>query len=152
MKKHLEYEVMNDEWVLNRSEHTLCSYMGNWLDIRCRDSNRDLIRYSGIRAYYVRNQYGYEYMSSNRVNGIVAGRYMMDPWNREFVVFPYESRWTGRHGYEGYFAHGVYSKVYGDEIKGDKSDIKHNVILLTTTVHGSIVYCLDILAGKYGNR
>ena len=39
---HLAYEVINVEWVLNNSEHTLCSLMGNWLDISNRDSGRDL--------------------------------------------------------------------------------------------------------------
>ena len=149
MIKHTEYMVMNDEWVLNNSADTLCSYMGNRLDIR----HRELIKYSGIWAYYVRCEYGYEYGSSKKVNGIVAGRYMMDPWNREFLVFPYERRVNmGRHGYEGYFGYGVYNRVYGNEIKGEMSDIKHNVMLLMTTVNGSIVYCLDILAGVYGNR
>lgn len=153
MNKHTEYMVMNDEWVLNNSAYTLCSYMGNYLDIRIRDSSKDLIRYSGILDYYVRNEYGYEYMSSNRVNGIVAGRYIMDPWNREFLVFPYERGINmGRHGYEGYFSDGVYKRIYGNEVKGEVSDIKHNVMLLTTTVHGRMVYCLDIMAGVYGNR
>lgn len=153
MIKHTEYKVMNGEWVLNDSAYTLCSYMANQLDIRIRDSGKDLVWYSGIRDYYVRCEYGYEYRSSRRVNGIVAGRYEMDPWNREFLVFPYEQRVNmGRHGYEGYFGYGVYKRVYGNEIKGEVGDINHNVMLLTTTVNGIMVYCLDILAVVYGNK
>ena len=44
----------------------------------------------------------------------------------------------------------MYKTVYHNEFKGgDVSYIRHNVMLLTTTVNGSVVYCLDILAGVY---
>lgn len=144
---HLDYDVVNVEWALNNSGHTLCSLMGNYLDISNRDSGRDLLRYAGMLDYYVRNEYGYEYTSSRDVNSVLTSRYMRDPWNREFLVFPYDvSSRVGNHSYEGYYSKVVYNRVYGGEVK---SDIKHNVILLTTTVHGSVVYCLDILAGVY---
>ena len=64
---HLDYPVINVEWALNNSGHTLCSLMGNWLDIKNRDTGRDLLRYAGILDYYVRNEYGYEYKSSRDV-------------------------------------------------------------------------------------
>ena len=57
---------------------------------------------------------------------------------------------VGKHGYERYYSGVVYKTVYHNEFKGgDTSYIRHNVMLLTTTVHGRIVYCLDILAGEY---
>lgn len=43
----------------------------------------------------------------------------------------------------------VYKTVYVDEFKGDRDNIRYNVVLLTTTVHGCMVYCVDILAGAY---
>ena len=55
---HLNYPAINVEWVLNNSGHTLCSYMGNWLDIKNNNSGRDLLKYAGITDYYVRNEYG----------------------------------------------------------------------------------------------
>ena len=148
---HLKYPVVNVEWVLNNSGHTLCSLMGNYLDIKNVDTGRDLLRYAGILDYYVRNEYGYEYKSSRNVYGIMAGRHMMDPWNREFLVFPGDmSSKVGKIRYECYYSGVVYKTVYHNEFKGgDSGYIRHNVMLLTTTVHGKMVYCLDILAGEY---
>ncbi len=106
---HLEYPVVNVEWVLNNSGHTLCNLMGNWLDIKNRDTGRDLLRYAGITDYYVRNEYGYEYKSSRDVHGLLTNRYMKDPWNREFLVFPGDmSGKVGKHGYERYYSGVVY--------------------------------------------
>jgi hypothetical protein len=163
---HLNYPAINVEWVLNNSGHTLCSYMDNVLCI-CTYKvvgpnalsiiSDDLLRYAGIMDYYVRNVYGYGYKSSRYVHGILAGRHMMDPWNREFLVFPGDvsskhsyDRYYG-HSYEKYYSEAVANTVYWDELKfkGDVNDMRHNVMLLATTVHGSIVYCLDILAGEY---
>ena len=148
---HLNYPAINVEWVLNNSGHTLCSYMGNVLDIKNKDTGRDLLRYAGMLDYYVRNEYGYEYKSSRDVHGIMAGRHMMDPWNREFLVFPGDmSSNVGKYSYERYYSGVVYKTVYHNEFKGgDNNYIRHNVMLLTTTVNGSVVYCLDILAGIY---
>lgn len=148
---HLDYDVVNVEWVLNNSGHTLCSLMGNYLDIKNNNSGRDLLRYAGVLDYYVRNEYGYEYKSSRDVNSVLTSRYMRDPWNREFLVFPSDGfSKVGNLGYERYYSKVVYNTVYHNEFKGgDTSYIKHNVMLLSTTVHGSVVYCLDILAGVY---
>lgn len=148
---HLNYPAINVEWVLNDSGHTLCSLMGNHLDIKNNNSGRDLLKYAGITDYYVRNEYGYEYKSSRDVHGVLTSRYMRDPWNRPFLVFP-SDRFSkvGKLGYERYYSWVVYNTVYHNEFKGgDTSYIRHNVMLLTTTVHGKMVYCLDILAGIY---
>jgi hypothetical protein len=149
-KKHTDYEIVNREWVLyDDNNHTLGTYLHLKLDVKNADNKLD--RYMGIRHFYIRNEYGYEYLSSKSVNGILAGRHMMDPWNREFLVFPYDvSIRVGNHEYKGYFGYNVYKTVYNNEVKGVVSDIKHNVMLLTTTVNGSSVYCVDILAGMYG--
>ena len=85
------------------------------------------------------------------MHGLLANRYVKDPWNREFLVFPGDmSSKVGNHGYERYYSGVVYKTVYHNEFKGgDISYIRHNVTLFTTTVNGSVVYCLDILAGVY---
>jgi hypothetical protein len=148
-KKHTDYDIVNREWVLYDDVHTLSTYLHLKLDVRNADNKFD--RYLGIRHFYIRNEYGYEYLSSKSVNGMVEVRYLLDPWNRKFLVFPYERRSImGKHEYKGYFGNEVYKCKYDNEVKGVVSDIKHNVIVLTTTVNGSSVYCVDILAGMYG--
>ena len=121
------------------------------LDIRKVVVSRDFGRFGGIRDYYVRNCYGVGYTScsSKCVGGVLTGRAVLDPWNRCFKVFPYDRRNMGKYSYEGYYSDVVYVTVYGDEDKGKLSEIRHNVMLLTTTVNGCMVYCVDILAGVY---
>ena len=36
-KSHLDYPLSNIEWVMNKVDDTLCSYLANRLDIRIRD-------------------------------------------------------------------------------------------------------------------
>ena len=149
MNNHSEYPITNSEWVRNDSDDTLCVYLSIRLDIRKVVVSRDFGRFGGIRDYYVRNEYGYEYSSSKCVGGVLTGRAVLDPWNRCFKVFPYDRRNMGKYSYEGYYSDEVYVTVYGDEDKGKLSDIRHNVMLFTTTVNGCMVYCVDILAGVY---
>lgn len=151
MNNHSEYPITNSEWVRNDSDDTLCVYLSIRLDIRKVVVSRDFGRFGGIRDYYVRNCYGVGYTScsSKCVGGVLTGRAVLDPWNRCFKVFPYDRRNMGKYSYEGYYSDVVYLTVYGDEDKGKLSDIRHNVMLLTTTVNGNCVYCVDILAGVY---
>ena len=155
-KSHLDYPASNVEWVMNKVDDTLCSYLANRLDIRIRDESKNFIRFAGITDYYIRNGYGlmYKSCSSKCVGGVFTGRAVMDPWNRCFKVFPDNSsrsyiRFEYSHGYEVYYSDRVYKTVYSDEFKGDRGNIRYNVVLLTTTVHGRMVYCVDILAGAY---
>jgi len=148
---HTEYDIVNGEWVRNDSDDTLSVYLSIRLDIRKVIGSRDFGRFGGIRDYYVRNCYGVGYTScsSKCVGGVLTGRAVLDPWNRCFKVFPYDRRNMGKYSYEGYYSDVVYVTVYGDEDKGKLSEIRHNVMLLTTTVNGCMVYCVDILAGVY---
>jgi hypothetical protein len=147
-KKHTDYDIVNSEWVLyDDSNHTLSTYLHLKLDVKNIDYKLD--RYRGIHHFYIRNEYGYEYLSSKSVNGVVEGRYRMDPWNRKFLVFPYDRRIMNKYEYKGYFGYEVYKTVYNNEVKGAFGDIEHNVMVLTTTVNGGSVYCVDILAGRY---
>jgi hypothetical protein len=137
MLGHTEYPITNGEWTLNGGTDTLMSYMALRLNIR-----NDFIRFGGIRNYYVRNEYGLDYVSCRHGVGVVQGRHILDPWNRRFVVFPYD--WgsvVGLHSYEVY-----YSTIIDRVGSG-----KHNAMLMTTTVNGCRVYCLDILEGVYAN-
>lgn len=153
--KHTEYPITNVEWMLNGSENTLMSYLANRLDIRIRDESKNFIRFGKIRDYYIRNEYGYEYGSSRSVGGVDNGRAVLDPWNRYFKVFPYERRNMGKYEYEGYYSDLVNRVGFdsgGVKYKLPKDQVKHNVMLLTTTVNGNCVYCVDILAGEYEHR
>ena len=157
MRRHTEYGITNTEWMLNGSENTLCVYLSMRLDIRGVTGSRDFGRFGGIRDYYVRNEYGYEYNSSRSVGGVVDGRYVLDPWNRRFVVFPCEPReFVGLHGYEVYYSD-LINRVgfgFGGGVvnKLPKYQGRHNVMLMTTTVNANRVYCVDILAGVYEYR
>ena len=153
-KSHLDYPAINVEWVMNKVDDTLCSYLANRLDIRTFDPRKNFIRFGGIVDYYVRNEYGYEYKSCHGVNNIMSSRHKLDPWNRSFLAFPDNSSRSRvsimvNHQYEKYYSDSVYKTVYSDEFKGDRGNIRYNVVLLTTTVHGRMVYCVDILAGAY---
>jgi hypothetical protein len=145
--RHTDYGVTNREWTLNGSEHTLMNFMANRLNIRRDDFDDFTRRYAGIRNYYVRNEYGYEYGSCRSGGGVTTGYHsILDPWNRRFVVFPYEpKRNTGLHSYDVYYSdvidHGGWSRRQYQTL--------HNVILLTTSVNGHRVYCVDILEGVY---
>jgi hypothetical protein len=82
---------------------------------------------------------------------IIDGLYEMDPWNRKFPIFPYEKLTSGEYGYRGYYSDIVNEVYYNDEAKTDRNNIKHNVMILITSVNRQSVYCVDILAGKYGS-
>ena len=147
--KHTEYPITNVEWMLNGGNDTLMSLMAHRLNIR-----HDFIRYAGIRNYYVRSEYGYEYGSCRSVGGVERGRAVLDPWNRCFKVFPYERRNMGKYEYEGYYSDLV-NRVGFDSVdvnKLPKDQVKHNVMLIVTSVHGYRVYCVDILSGVYKYR
>lgn len=152
--KHTNYDILNNEWVLMNDGRvvgdTLSVYMSIRLDIRGAVGLRDLGRFHGISDYYVRNCYGLEYRTSKCDGGISNGGYILDPWNRQFKVFPYERNGGGGLcSYEGYYSGVVNSTVYDNEFKVAS---RNNVILLTTSVNGMRVYCVDILAGVYKNR
>lgn len=157
---HTNYKILNDEWVLMNDGggvvcDTLSEYMSIRLGIRGVVGNFGWFHGDGITDYYVRNCYGLKYSSSKCEGGIVSGVYKLDPWNRQFMVFPYNGGGSGFSGgsglyrYEGYYSGVVSNTVYGDE---DKVISRNNVILITTSVNGMRVYCVDILAGSYKNR
>ena len=152
-KSHLDYPAINGEWVMNKVDDTLCSYLANRLDIRIRDESKNFVRFAGITDYYIRNEYGLMYKSCHGMNNIMSSRHKLDPWKRSFLAFPDNSRSrvsiVANHQYEVYYSDSVYKTVYADEFKGDRGNIRYNVVLLTTTVHGRMVYCVDILAGAY---
>ena len=152
--KHSEYPITNGEWVMNKGFNTLCSYLANRLDIRVSDERKNFIRFAGIVDYYIRNEYGYEYGSCKSVGGVERGRAVLDPWNRCFKVFPYERRNMGVYEYEGYYSNLVNRVGFDNGVvnKLPKDQVKHNVMLITTSVNGYRVYCVDILSGVYEYR
>ena len=156
MLGHTEYGITNTEWMLNGSDDTLCVYLSMRLDIRGVTGSRDFGRFGGIRDYYVRNEYGYEYNSSRSVGGVVDCRYLLDPWNRCFKVFPYERRRNnmGMYEYEVYYSDLINRVGFGSGVvnKLPKYQVRHNVMLMTTSVNGRRVYCVDILSGVYEYR
>jgi hypothetical protein len=147
---HKQYVVINDEWELvNRR---LSSYLEQLLCRSCSRQrgiladgeyyfdNTDLRKYEGIGVFYLRKIYRHEYVGG-------GSKCERDPWNRLFPIFPripscnssntsttMSSKISPPYHYE-YF----YSSIYEDD-----NDVR-NVCVVNTSVHNSMVYCVDIL-------
>ena len=154
---HGNYDVVNGEWrkidrVGEMWGRSLRDYMFNELELE-RD---ECSWYWFVDCFYLRSCYGVGYYScSGEVIGGVSGqRYLNDPWNRQFVVN------VGRDAVDGsevvvgvdvgngviinHFYKMYYSSKYDAYNKG-----VGNVVLYGTSVHGRMVYCLDVMYASY---
>ena len=139
--RHSQYVVVNDEWVLvNRG---LSGYLeqlrigideggnGNYVDRRCNFERIRLMNYEGIDEFYLRRIYRHEYEGGGY-------KCKLDPWNRVFPVFPNNGSKPSKmlmYDYE-YFHSSIYVDV--DDVR--------NVCVVSTSVNGDRVYCVDILS------
>jgi hypothetical protein len=142
MCSHTDYGITNNEWTLNGGTDTLMSYMALRLNIR-----NDFIRFGGIRDYYVRNEYGLDYSSCRSGVGVVRGNMLLDPWTREFPIFPERSN-TIHHKPKrssGYMASLYDYECFHSSLWGNAVDVL-NVYVLSTSVCGNRVYCVDVLS------
>ena len=135
---YTKYPVTNSVWRLyNRGGNTVLS-LSDLMELHgvlhgVLDGG-DIGRYRGINSYYVRNcVHALEYRDI-RVGLTEVHR--QDPWYRKFPIFPYERgvRTGSVNRYE-------YVGVYDSDIKN------YSMYLVTTSVSGRIVYCVDVLAG-----
>jgi hypothetical protein len=141
-KRHTDYGVTNREWALV-NDIPLSEYLYS-LNIVMHDHNTGnfrrsaMLSYMGVRKFYCRSVYRHQYVHGGYVCNL-------DPWNREFPMFP----GCNTLGLSG-FAEGGYKKLYDYErfhssLWGDAADV-YNVIVLSTSVCGYRVYCVDVLS------
>lgn len=135
-KSHKDYNVVNAEWEYRSG--SLSDYMVNGL--RSIDYGRfSYDFYKNVDEYYVRDEYDVGYNGCSIRGGILEKRYKLDPWNREFVIFP--------------TMHSTGEQVGGytwDKFKVTKvGDIKQLVYIISTSVNGRQVYCVDWLRDRY---
>ena len=140
--KHTEYPIINTEWALVND--VLLSVYLDSLGIEACDGNAGnfqrcaMLHYMGVRGdFYLRSKV-YRY----RVGG--GDKYNLDPWNRVFPMFPGCNKFLGPVRYTEYMIslydyEGFHSSLWGDNV-----DVL-NVYVLSTSVNGSRVYCVDVL-------
>ena len=143
-KRHTDYGITNNEWVLV-TDILLSEYLYS-LGIMIHDDNignfqrSAMLNYMHVGKFYLRKVYRHQYVGG----GDVCNR---DPWNRVFPMFPGSNKLSG-------FAEGGYKmelmELYDYErfhsnLWGDAADV-YNVIVLSTSVCGYRVYCVDVLS------
>lgn len=141
IKDHTEYGVLNSQWkCMHEDGVNLYHYLSslrltrNGRDMNDSFNSWNMNQYIGVgRSFYLRNVCRHEYLEGGK-----SAR--LDPWNRKFPVFPGDN--VSGHGSMG-------SRPYGYEyfhcpLWGDSDDVR-NVYVISTTVHRSKIYCVDIL-------
>jgi hypothetical protein len=112
------YPIVNNEWEIGDSVYSLHYYIESYVGGRIV-SNYDVSNYVGIRNYFVRIS-EYEFDCDNR-----------DPWNRRFFAYSRGSRTIMNNHY-----------ICRPLIDGGGDILMY---VMTTSVEGQIVYCLDVL-------
>lgn len=135
-KSHRDYVITNSEWVYKSG--SLSDYMVN--EIRAIDYGRISYEvYDSVEEYYVRDEYNVGYTACNSVGGVEDERYILDPWNRRFMLFPYSTS-TSETAY-GY----RYDKYRVSKV----GNLKQLVYIISTSINGNSVYCVDWLRDRY---
>ena len=145
VREHTEYGIANNEWVCIND--VLLSVYLDSLCIEACDGNAGnfrrvrrgaILRYMGVRGdFYLRCKvYRHLYVGGGDLCNL-------DPWNREFPIFP------GRGVKSLMLMSGYKMMLYDYEcfhssLWGDVADVL-NVIVLSTSVCGNRVYCVDVL-------
>ena len=141
VRRHTEYGITNSEWVLV-NDVSLSVYL-NSLCIEAGDGNAGNFqrcailkpRYMYIGDFYLRTKvYRHLYVGGGDL-------YNRDPWNREFPIFPGRTVKSLMSGYKMtlYNYECFHSSLWGN------ADNVLNVIVLSTSVCGNRVYCVDVL-------
>ena len=142
IRRHTEYGITNNEWVcindvsLSVYLDSLGIEVGGWHGGNFQRSA--MLKYMGVRGdFYLRSKV-------NRHLYVGGGdKYNRDPWNREFPIFPGSNKLSefGASGYKMtlYDYDCFHSSLWGD------ADNVLNVYVLSTSVCGNRVYCVDVL-------
>lgn len=118
-KIHSDYPVTNKRW--KRVDSIGLSYYLDMLRLK-RCYLDDLIRFRGIRDFYVRDRIKNEIILKEDIN--------KDPWNRSFKVFTIQPPSVKT----------LHSFYYCESVV-----LNTEVYVLTTTVNKLPVYCVDVI-------
>ena len=141
-RRHTDYGVTNREWTLV-NDVELWVYLYS-LGIVIRDDAAGNFQriamwsYMGVDKFYSRSVYDRD--RHQYVHGDVCN---LDPWNRVFPMFPGCNKLSGFGG-SGYRMLYDYERFHSN-LWGDADDV-YNVIVLSTSVCGYRVYCVDVLS------
>ena len=143
VREHTEYGITNNEWVCIND--VLLSVYLDSLCIEACDGNAGNFQRSAILSYMgVRGNF---YLRTKVYRHLYVGggdKYNRDPWNREFPIFPGSNKLSGfgASGYKMtlYDYEGFHSSLWGN------ADDVLNVYVLSTSVCGNRVYCVDVLS------
>ena len=137
---HTDYDVTNREWALV-TDILLSEYLYS-LGIMIHDDNignfqrSAMLNYMHVGKFYSRSVYRHQYVGG----GDCCNR---DPWNREFPMFPGSNKLSGFGGSD--YTMGLYDyERFHSSLWGDAADV-YNVYVLSTSVCGNRVYCVDVL-------
>lgn len=117
-----KYPIMNDSWLLVSNVQSLFYAVHNITKV---DINNGYELYSRVREYKGVCEYFYR----TRVDRDTVGVFNYDPWNRPFAVYGVER---------------VKNNVRYECIKIDGWEGGNDVWVMTTTVEGIVVYCMDV--------
>ena len=140
VREHTEYGITNGEWVcindvlLSVYLDSLCIKVGDGIDGIFQRSA--MLRNMGVRGdFYLRSKvYRHLYVGGGNLCNL-------DPWNRVFPIFPGRTVKSLMSGYKMtlYDYECFHSSLWGD------ADDVLNVYVLSTSVCGNRVYCVDVL-------
>ena len=102
-----------------------------------------LTMYEGVYEFYIRMAYG---KNHDTLDKQLLDYMMKDPWNRSFKCFPKTFNSFGYdHTDDNYTYKGHY--ILDDGVSNNNTTIRsyYDCYVITTTVEGEIVYCLDLM-------
>lgn len=141
IRRHTDYGITNNEWVcindvlLSVYLDSLCIEVGDGSNAG-NFQRSALLKYIGVRGdFYLRSKvYRHLYVGGGNLCNL-------DPWNRVFPIFPGRNVKSLMSGYK--LSLYEYERFHSS-LWGDAADM-YNVIVLSTSVCGNRVYCVDVL-------
>ena len=142
--EHTEYPITNGEWVCIND--VLLSVYLDSLCIEACDGNAGNFQRSAILSYMgVRGNF---YLRTKVYRHLYVGggdKYNLDPWNRVFPMFPGCNKFLGPVRYTEYMISLYDYEGFHSSLWGNVADVL-NVYVLSTSVCGVRVYCVDVLS------
>lgn len=146
----VKWPIVNPLWDYKR--FSLRKYLVDLNVVEPYDTT--LTMYEGVYEFYIRMAYGRNYeILLPKTTSDYKQRYdefmnnmERDPWNRPFKCFPSGlSTFSRMHVDSNYDFQGHY--ILDESINGNNTTIKnhYDCYVITTTVEGEIVYCLDLM-------
>ena len=144
---HSDYGITNVEWVLVNNLglsvylDSLCIEVGDGSNAGIGQCLA-MLKYKGVCGdFYLRTVYRHLYVGGGHLCNL-------DPWNREFPMFPERSNMLLHCKLKrssGYMASLYEYECFHSSLWGGAADM-YNVIVLSTSVCGVSVYCVDVLS------